>query len=170
VVGLIKSYGLNSCVGDHYSAGFVVAAFARHGVTYRHSERDRSKIYQDVLPIFTSGRARLLDTEKNRLAVQFAGLQRETTSMGRDKIDHQKGGKDDLCNSASLSMVLASSAPKKMTFGGLAAALDGLSTPTYHAGNSSFAGGVVSRVSAPHLARGPEHAASFVPHLPTFKR
>jgi hypothetical protein len=116
VSALIKSFGLNSCTGDKYAAQFVVSAFAKHGITYRHSERDRSKIYADVLPLFTSGRARLLDTEKSRLAVQFAGLQRETSSMGRDKIDHQKGGKDDLCNSASLSMVLASSAPPKMTF------------------------------------------------------
>ncbi len=40
VVDLMKSYGINACVGDHYSAGFVVAAFARHNVTYRHSEKD----------------------------------------------------------------------------------------------------------------------------------
>jgi hypothetical protein len=108
VAGLIKSFGLSECTGDKYSAQFVVSALARHGVTYRHSERDRSKIYADVLATFTSGRARLLDTPKNRLVVQFAGLQRTTSSMGRDKIDHQKGQKDDLANAASLAMVLAS--------------------------------------------------------------
>ncbi|WP_426442044.1 terminase large subunit domain-containing protein [Bradyrhizobium genosp. P] len=108
VAGLLKSYGLSECTGDRYSAQFVVSAFAKHDVTYRHSERDRSKIYQDVLACFTSGRARLIDTPKNRLVVQFAGLQRTTSSMGRDKIDHQKGQKDDLANAASLAMVLAS--------------------------------------------------------------
>jgi hypothetical protein len=107
VAGLIKAYGLSSCTGDKYSAQFVVSAIAKHGVTYKHSERDRSKIYADVLACFTSGKARLIDTPKNRLVVQFAGLQRTTSSMGRDKIDHQKGQKDDLANSASLAMVLA---------------------------------------------------------------
>jgi hypothetical protein len=116
VAGLLKSYGISQCTGDRYSAQFVVSAFAKHGVVYRHSERDRSKIYADVLPLFTSGRARLLDTPKNRLVVQFAGLQRETTSMGRDKIDHGPGQKDDLANGASLAMVLASSASAPMTF------------------------------------------------------
>jgi hypothetical protein len=116
VASLIKSYGINQCTGDRYSAQFVVSAFAKHGVVYRHSERDRSKIYADVLPIFTSGRARLLDTPKNRLVVQFAGLQRETTSLGRDRIDHGPGQKDDLANGASLAMVLASSSPPKMNF------------------------------------------------------
>jgi hypothetical protein len=108
VAGLMKSYGINRCTGDRYSAQFVVSAFAKHGIKYVHSERDRSKIYADVLSLFTSGRARLLDTPKNRLVVQYAGLQRTTTSMGRDKIDHSPGQKDDLANAASLSMVLAS--------------------------------------------------------------
>jgi hypothetical protein len=116
VADLIKSYGISSCTGDKYAAQFVVSAFAKHGVAYRHSERDRSKIYADVLACFTSGRARLLDTPKSRLAVQFAGLQRETTSMGRDKIDHGPGQKDDLANAVSLSMVLASKTEKPMFF------------------------------------------------------
>lgn len=150
--GLIKSYGLSACTGDRYSAGFVVSAFAKHGVSYRHSERDRSKIYADVLPCFTSGRARLLDTPKNRLAVQFAGLQRETTSMGRDKIDHGPGQKDDLANAASLAMVLAAATPKPMTF----------APPVVI---------TAADVGAPHWARGPEYAASttFVPHFPNLK-
>ena len=158
IADLIKSYGINSCTGDRYSAMFVVSAFSRHGVVYRHSERDRSKIYQDVLPLFTSGRARLLDTEKGRLAVQFAGLQRETSSMGRDKIDHQKGGKDDLCNSASLAMVLASSAPPKMTFA---------CPPDWSAGACAYDkdNGVVHR--DPSKRCGPEYGESFIPHFPS---
>jgi hypothetical protein len=116
VAELMRAYGLDVCTGDRYSAQFVVSSFAKHGVRYKHSERDRSKIYADVLACFTSGRARLLDTPKGRLAVQFAGLQRTTTSMGRDKIDHTPGQKDDLANAVSLSMVLASVEKKEMTF------------------------------------------------------
>jgi hypothetical protein len=133
VADLIKSYGLNACTGDKYAAQFVVSLFAKNGVSYRHSERDRSKIYGDVLACFTSGRARLLDTPKNRLVVQFAGLQRETTSMGRDKIDHGPGQKDDLCNAASLAMVLASSQKPPMFF----APPFVVSQPRYWPGDSS---------------------------------
>jgi hypothetical protein len=75
IADLIKSYGITSCTGDRYSAMFVVSAFSRHGVVYRHSERDRSKIYQDVLPLFTSGRARLLDTEMPPANEFLAGWQ-----------------------------------------------------------------------------------------------
>ena len=162
IADLIKSYGINSCTGDRYSAMFVVSAFSRHGVVYRHSERDRSKIYQDVLPLFTSGRARLLDTEKGRLAVQFAGLQRETSSMGRDKIDHQKGGKDDLCNSASLALVLASSAPLPMRFA------PPIVITKSEMGFDSNTGSIHRN---PALAHGPAYAGhDFVPHFSTKQR
>jgi hypothetical protein len=116
VVELMKEYKLTKCTGDRYSAGFAVSSFARHGVRYVHSERDRSAIYADVLSCFTSGRARLLDTPKSRLVVQFAGLQRTTSSMGRDKIDHSPGQKDDLANAVSLSLVLADAKVHKPMF------------------------------------------------------
>jgi hypothetical protein len=58
-----------------------------------------------VLPLFTSGKARLLDNK--RLINQFAALERKTTAT-RDRIDHPAhGAKDDVCNSAAGSMVLA---------------------------------------------------------------
>jgi hypothetical protein len=74
-------------------------------VNYVHSERDRSSIYADALPLFTAGRARLLDNAK--LIVQFANLERKTSPSGRDHIDHPKGQNDDLANSVALAMVLA---------------------------------------------------------------
>jgi hypothetical protein len=109
VVGLIKSYGLKATTGDKYAAEWVVSAFGQHKIDYQHSERDRSKIYADCLPLFTSGRARLLDNP--RLVNQFASLERKTSSLGRDKIDHGVGGSDDACNAAALAMVLASAGP-----------------------------------------------------------
>jgi hypothetical protein len=114
VVALLKSYGLTSCTGDRYAAQWVVSAFAKHGVTYRHSDRDRSQIYNDTLPLFTSGRARLLDN--GRLVAQFAGLESKASSMGRIKTDHGPNGRDDACSAAALSMVSASVEKKEMTF------------------------------------------------------
>jgi hypothetical protein len=63
------------------------------------SERDRSAIYLDCLPLFTSGRARLIDNA--RLVAQFAALARRTFSTGRDRVDHGLSGRDDACNAAA---------------------------------------------------------------------
>lgn len=99
----LHSYGLSQCSGDRYAAGWVTAAFAKNGVTYHHSQRDRSAIYGEVLPLFTSGRARLLD--HRRLVAQFAALERRTSSIGRDRIDHPPNMHDDLSNSAAGALV-----------------------------------------------------------------
>jgi hypothetical protein len=100
---VLKSYGLSRTVGDRYAAEWVVAAFAKNGITYENAERDRSMIYLDALPMFTSGRVRLLDNP--RLVSQFVSLERRTSPGGRDRVDHGPGGHDDLCNAVSLALV-----------------------------------------------------------------
>jgi hypothetical protein len=102
---LLKSYGVTTTVGDKYAAQWVVDAFASFGIRYQHSERDRSSIYLDALPLFTSGRVRLLDNK--RMVSQFASLERRTSSIGKDKVDHGPGGSDDVCNSAAGALVRA---------------------------------------------------------------
>jgi hypothetical protein len=92
-------------VGDRYAASWTIDAFAKFGISYRHSDKDRSAVYSDVLPLFTSGRARLLDNQ--RLVGQLANLERRTTSSGRDKIDHPNGLHDDLANATSGALVRA---------------------------------------------------------------
>jgi hypothetical protein len=114
IADVLKSYGVRRCVSDRYAAQWPVAAFARHGITLAHSERDRSQIYLDALPLFTTGRCRLLDNEK--LVTQFAGLVRTTSPSGRDKIDHGKTGADDLCNSAAGAMVLTAAPNRRGAF------------------------------------------------------
>jgi hypothetical protein len=115
VAGLLKSYGLSRVVGDRYSAGWVIESFAKHGIKYLHSDRDRSAVYSDTLPIFTSGRAHILDDK--RLISQFAGLERRTMPGGRDRIDHgTRGGHDDCANSAAIAMTLAAAEKPAMTF------------------------------------------------------
>ncbi len=119
VAGMLKSYGLDSCVGDRYSALWCVEGFAKVGIRYEHSERDRSAIYSDCLPLFTSGRARILDSK--RLINQFATLERKTSSVGRDRVNHPVGGHDDCANAAALAMVLAETPAKRsvMFFGSI---------------------------------------------------
>lgn len=100
----LKDYGLHSVVGDKYAAEWVVSAFAKCGIKYENSDRDRSAAYCDVLPLFTSGRVRLLDN--TRLVNQFASLERRTSSGGKDRVDHGPGGHDDICNAAALALVI----------------------------------------------------------------
>jgi hypothetical protein len=105
IADLLASYGIRSTIGDSYAAEWVVSAFAANGVTYRHSDRNRSELYLDAMPLMTAGRCRLLDSRK--LAQQFGALERRTSSLGKDIIDHGPNGHDDLCNSAAGALVLA---------------------------------------------------------------
>jgi hypothetical protein len=105
IAALLKSYGCSHVVGDKYAAKWVIEAFAKVGITYRHSDADRSAIYLDCLPLFTSGRARLINSP--RLISQFAGLERRTFPTGRDRVDHGRAGRDDAANAAAGALVLA---------------------------------------------------------------
>ena len=90
----LKAYGITKVIGDKYAAQWPVTEFARNDITYEHSERDRSAVYADFLPLLTSGRARLLDSP--RLVGQLCNLERKASPMGRDRIDHPAGAHDDL--------------------------------------------------------------------------
>ena len=105
IVELLKTYRCAQVVGDSYGAKWVSEAFVKAGVTFRKSDQDRSAVYLNVLPLFTSGRARLIDSP--RLVAQFAALERRTFPTGRDRIDHGRSGRDDACNSAAGALVLA---------------------------------------------------------------
>lgn len=108
---LLKEYGCSEVTGDRYAAGFVVEAFRKNGIEYRYSERDRSAIYLEALPLFTSGRVRLLDNR--RLVSQFASLERRTARSGKDTIDHPPGAHDDLAN--AVAGVLANVSTRKLS-------------------------------------------------------
>jgi hypothetical protein len=103
IAGALKEYGLRDTVGDRYAAAWVTDGFARQGINYKHAERDRSAIYLDVMAAFNSGRIRLLDNR--RMVTQFANLERRTSPIGKDRVDHGPGGHDDLCNSAAGALV-----------------------------------------------------------------
>jgi hypothetical protein len=105
VVGMFNQYGLHHCVGDRYSALWTVEGFSKLSFRYQHSDRDGSAIYSDALPLYTSGRARILDIKRH--TSQLAQLERKTSSTGRDRISHPVGGHDDLATASSLAMVLA---------------------------------------------------------------
>jgi hypothetical protein len=104
ICAIIKSYGCTSCVGDKYGAGLSIDLFAQNGIRLEYSERDRSAVYLDCLPLMTSGKARLLDIKK--LAAQLVSLERRTSTAGRDSVNHPQGQHDDLANAACGALVL----------------------------------------------------------------
>jgi hypothetical protein len=99
----LREYGLSGgkVIGDRYSPGWTVAAFAKVNLTYEYSEIDRSEAYLNVLPLFMSGKVKLIDN--GRMISQFAALERRSLPSGRDKVDHGgAGGMDDVANAVSL--------------------------------------------------------------------
>ena len=101
---LMKEYRCGKITGDGYAAGWVPEAFAKTGIRYEKSEFDRSGVFLNVWPTFTSGQARLLDSPK--MISQFAALERRTFSTGRERIDPDPCH-DDLANSAAIALSLA---------------------------------------------------------------
>lgn len=99
-------YGVGYVTGDRYAGGWPRERFSDHGIGYEPSERTKSDIYREMLPLVNAGRAELLDLP--RLAAQFAGLERRVSRGGRDSIDHLPGGHDDVANAAAGALVLAS--------------------------------------------------------------
>jgi hypothetical protein len=108
ICAALKVYGIGKVIADKYAAQWPVAEFARNDITLEHSERDRSAIYSDFLPLLTSGRARILDSP--RVIGQLANLERRTQPSGRDQIGHPANANahDNLANSAAGALVLAS--------------------------------------------------------------
>ncbi|MBV9826126.1 MAG: terminase [Alphaproteobacteria bacterium] len=104
IADLLRQYRITEVTGDRYAAQWVVEAFRREGIRYIQSERDRSAIYLDALPMFTAGRVRLLDDP--RLVHQLIGLERRTSRSGKDRVDHGPNGSDDAANAAAGALVL----------------------------------------------------------------
>lgn len=102
---LLTAYGLGGVHGDRYAGEWPRERFRVHGIEYFVSEKPKSDIYRDFLPIMNSGKAELLDHP--RLSAQLCGLERRTARGGRDSIDHSPGAHDDIANAAAGAIVNA---------------------------------------------------------------
>jgi hypothetical protein len=106
ICNTLHVYGINSVTSDRYAGEFPAEHFRNHGITLEPSEKPKSDIYRDALPLLNSGRVELLDSK--RLIAQICGLERRVARGGRDSIDHAPHGRDDVANSALGALVLAS--------------------------------------------------------------
>jgi hypothetical protein len=105
-VSVLKSYRCHRVSGDRFGGEFPREQFNKRGVRYEVSERVKSEIYRDFLPLLNSGRVVLPRNE--RLMRQLCSLERTTArGSGRDNIDHPSGGHDDVANACAGAAVLA---------------------------------------------------------------
>jgi hypothetical protein len=109
-VSVLRSYRCTSVTGDRYAGQWVVEAFARHGITYWHSELSKSEVYLESLPLFTTQAVDLLDYQP--LLVELQQLERRTAKSGRDSVDHPPHGHDDYANAACGALVLSAQQSK----------------------------------------------------------
>jgi hypothetical protein len=91
--------------GDAYAGEWPADALKAHGIQYTRSEFPKSQIYLESIPLFSSGRIRLLDHA--RTLSQLRQLERRTRSGGKDSIDHPGGASDDNANALAGAAVFA---------------------------------------------------------------
>jgi hypothetical protein len=102
----LASYGVARVTGDRYAGEWPREQFSKRKIDYVPSEKVKSDIYRDMLPLLNSRRCQLLDDR--RLISQLHGLERRTARGGKDSIDHGPGQHDDLANAVAGAIVLAS--------------------------------------------------------------
>ncbi len=92
----LQRYGIGSVTGDRYGGEWPRERFKEHGITYVPSEKPKSDLYREVLPLLNAHKVELLNLPK--LQAQLCGLERRTARGGRDSIDHAPGAHDDIAN------------------------------------------------------------------------
>ncbi len=106
---IVRSYRCTKVYGDRYGGEWPREQFRKHGVNYEPSEKPKSELYRDLLPLINSGAVDLL--EHDRLVTQLTSLERRTARGGRDSIDHAPGAHDDIANSVAGALALAYKQP-----------------------------------------------------------
>jgi hypothetical protein len=101
---VLTAYGLRSVTSDRYAGEFVAEQFRAHGIAHASSDRDRSAIYLDALPLLNAGRVVLLDAPD--VLRELRGLERRRGPAGRDRVDHAPGQHDDQANAACGALTL----------------------------------------------------------------
>ena len=105
---LLRTYRISTVRGDKYAGEWVREHFRKQNIYYEHSDKAKSQLYLDFLPLLNATATRLLDDP--RLVRQLVSLERRTgRSTGRDIIDHPPGLHDDVANAVAGAVVYAAS-------------------------------------------------------------
>jgi hypothetical protein len=101
----LTQYGVSKVVGDRYAGEWPREQIRRHGIAYEPSQRTKSELYAEILPLLNSRRAELLGNP--RLIPQLLRLERRTSRRGRDSIDHPPNSTDDVINASTGALAAA---------------------------------------------------------------
>jgi hypothetical protein len=93
---LARGYRCREIVGDNFAGEFVPQAFKAAGMAYRRASRTRSQLYLESVSQFMRGVVSMPNHPK--LIRELRLLERQVSPSGRDRVDHPKGGSDDLSN------------------------------------------------------------------------
>lgn len=110
ICALLNQYRVRYVTGDRWGGDFVQEQFRDHRIAYEPSEKTKSELYAELLPMINSQRVELPDNKQ--LFDELVGLERKTSATGKDRIDHAPGSHDDLCNAVAGVIVSAHQRPK----------------------------------------------------------
>jgi hypothetical protein len=97
--GVLKTYRVGVVRGDRYAGEWPREQFKKRGISYVVSDKTKSDLYRDLLPLLNSG---LIVLPKNdRLISQLSNLERRVSRSGKDSIDHPPGFHDDVANAVA---------------------------------------------------------------------
>jgi hypothetical protein len=94
--------------GDAYAGEWPREQFRKHGVAYELSEKNRSELYLDLIPVVNSKRCELPDNRK--LIDELRRLERRRGKTGKDSVDHPGQLSDDLANATAGAISMAQTA------------------------------------------------------------
>ena len=131
LAAVARSYGLSAAAGDRYGGQWPAEVWRSHGIAYQFSEKSKSDLYGELLPLINAGKVELLDNQ--RLVNQLCALERRTTrGSGHPVIDHPVGPKyhDDVANVCAGVCATATRTPAGLAtgsygYGGYATVLRG---------------------------------------------
>ncbi len=100
---VLKHYGISRVIGDRYAGEWPRERFRAHGIAYEVSEQTRSELYLNMLSAMNSNQMEMLDN--STLRTQLMMLDRHTSKLGKDRVDHPLGAHDDVANAVAGAMV-----------------------------------------------------------------
>jgi len=132
---LLKAYSITSIRGDRYAGEWPREQFSKRGIRYDLSEKSKSELYIELLPMLNSGRVKLLDHA--RLISQLCSLERRTARGGRDSIDHPPRAHDDVANAVGGAILLAGKASRPILISDAALARSMMPDPRHTVGSDN---------------------------------
>lgn len=95
---ILREYRCNTVYSDRFAGAYPAEEFSRNKVSLKYTDRNRSQLYSELLPVLNTGQIELPPDEV--MLGQLANLERKT-GRAADIIDHPAGGHDDRCNAVA---------------------------------------------------------------------